>query len=107
MGRGGYHWVQMGVSAVAMCMAMPACAQSAERQQYDSYGDSITLRFGDVVIPQLEMAEPLKLECQHFAECVLSGRTPLSDGRDGLRVVQVLEAAQASLGQNGIPVELT
>jgi len=81
--------------------------KSAERQQYDSYGDSITLRFGDVVIPQLEMAEPLKLECQHFAECVLSGRTPLSDGRDGLRVVQVLEAAQASLGQNGIPVELT
>ena len=81
--------------------------KSAERQQYDSYGDSITLRFGDVVIPQLEMAEPLKLECQHFAECVLRGRTPLSDGRDGLRVVQVLEAAQASLDQNGIPVKLT
>ncbi len=81
--------------------------KSAERQQYDSYGDSITLRFGDVVIPQLEMAEPLKLECQHFAECVLRGRTPLSDGYDGLQVVQVLEAAQASLGQNGIPVELT
>ena len=80
--------------------------KSAERPEYDSYGDSISLRFGDVVIPRLEMAEPLKLECQHFAECVRSGQTPVSDGRDGLRVVRVLEAAQASLRQKGAPVEV-
>ena len=80
--------------------------KSAERPEYDSYGDSISLRFGDVVIPRLEMAEPLKLECQHFAECVRSGQTPLSDGRDGLRVVRVLEAAQASLRQGGAPVPI-
>ena len=80
--------------------------KSAERPEYDSYGDSISLRFGDVVIPRLEMAEPLKLECQHFAECVRKGQTPISDGRDGLRVVQVLEAAQASLRQNGAPVQI-
>ena len=66
----------------------------------------ITLRFGDVVIPHVTMAEPLKLECQHFLDCVREGRTPLSDGEDGLRVVQVLEAAQRSLGQNGAPVEV-
>ncbi|WP_102156013.1 TonB-dependent receptor [Tsuneonella flava] len=35
MGHGGYHLAQMGISAVALCMAMPACAQSAERQHYD------------------------------------------------------------------------
>ena len=80
--------------------------KSAERPEYDSYGESITLRFGDVVIPRLEMAEPLKLECQHFADCVRSGQTPLSDGHDGLRVVRVLEAAQESLRQNGVPVEI-
>ena len=80
--------------------------KSAERPEYDSYGDSISLRFGDVVIPRLEMAEPLKLECQHFAECVRKGQTPISDGRDGLRVVQVLEAAQVSLRQNGAPVQI-
>ena len=80
--------------------------KSAERPDYDSYGESINLRFGDVVIPRLEMSEPLKLECEHFAACVREGKTPLSDGRDGLRVVRVLEAAQASLSQNGAPVEL-
>lgn len=35
MGRGGYQLVQMGVSAVALCMAMPACAQSSEQQHYN------------------------------------------------------------------------
>ena len=80
--------------------------KSAERPQYDSYGDSIALRFGDVVIPRLQMAEPLKLECQHFSECVRTGQAPRSDGRDGLRVVRVLEAAQASLRQAGAPVPL-
>ena len=59
--------------------------KSAERPQYDSYGDSIALRFGDVVIPRLQMAEPLKLECQHFVECVRTGQAPRSDGCDGLR----------------------
>ena len=80
--------------------------KAAERPEYDSYGESINLRFGDVVIPRLEMREPLKLECEHFSACVREGKTPLSDGRDGLRVVRVLEAAQASLSQNGAPVEL-
>ena len=80
--------------------------KSAERPEYDSYGDSISLRFGDVTIPRLEMAEPLKLECQHFVDCVRNGQTPLSDGHDGLRVVRVLEAAQASLRQKGAPVQI-
>lgn len=80
--------------------------KAAERSQYDSYGEAITLRFGDVVMPHLHMAEPLKLECQHFVECVREGRVPLSDGRDGLRVVRVLEAAQQSLEMGGTPVEI-
>ena len=80
--------------------------KSAERGDYESYGDAITLRFGDVTIPHVNMVEPLKLECQHFAECVRQGKTPRSDGRDGLRVVRVLEAAQKSLKQNGVPVAL-
>ena len=80
--------------------------KAAERGEYESYGDAITLRFGDVVIPHVNMIEPLKLECQHFAECVCEGKTPRSDGRDGLRVVRVLEAAQRSLEQNGVPVEV-
>lgn len=77
--------------------------KAAERQGYESYGESITLRFGDIVIPHVNPAEPLKLECQHFVDCVASGDTPLSDGRDGMRVVRVLEAAQRSLAADGAP----
>jgi len=80
--------------------------KSAEREGYESYGDAITLRFGDVVIPHVHMAEPLKLECQHFADCVRENKTPRSDGRDGLRVVRVLAAAQRSLELNGAPCEV-
>ncbi len=78
--------------------------KAAEQGSYESYGDAITLRFGDVVIPHVNMVEPLKLECQHFVQCVRERKVPRSDGRDGLRVVRVLEAAQRSLQQNGAPV---
>jgi len=81
--------------------------KAAEKEGYDSYGEAITLRFGDVVIPHLHMAEPLKLECQHFLECVREGKRPRSDGQQGLSVVRVLEAAQRSLEANGAPCELS
>jgi UDP-2-acetamido-3-amino-2,3-dideoxy-glucuronate N-acetyltransferase len=50
--------------------------------------------------------EPLLLECRHFLECVESRRTPKTDGRDGWRVLKVLEASQRSLTMNGEPVQL-
>jgi len=80
--------------------------KSSSEALYESYGESITLRFGDVVIPYISPAEPLKLEAQHFVSCVQSGDTPRSDGRDGMRVVRVLEAAQASLEADGVPTVL-
>ena len=80
--------------------------KAAERRDYESYGDAITLRFGDVVMPHIDMVEPLKVECRHFAECVREGKRPRSDGRDGLRVVKVLDAAQRSLERDGEPVAL-
>jgi predicted dehydrogenase len=52
------------------------------------------------------MTEPLKLECEHFVECVKNRTTPRSDGRDGMRVVRVLDAAQRSLKAGGLPVTL-
>ncbi|MDQ7780794.1 MAG: gfo/Idh/MocA family oxidoreductase, partial [Planctomycetota bacterium] len=73
---------------------------------YASYGEAIALRFGDIFIPQLKMTEPLRNECAHFIECVAGGKRPLSDGRDGLRVVRLLEAAQKSLEGGGVPVQL-
>jgi predicted dehydrogenase len=66
----------------------------------------MSIRTGDIVIPKIPMQEPLRLECQHFVDCVRTGATPLSDGRNGLLVVQLLEAAQASLNQSGACVFL-
>ena len=80
--------------------------KAAERDSYESYGDAITLRFGDVLIPHINMAEPLRLEAQHFVQCVREGTQPRSDGKDGLRVVRVLEAAQRSLEQSGVPCDV-
>jgi len=74
--------------------------------EYDSYGDALTLRFGDIYVPHLEMQEPLRLECQHFVECVTHGRQPLSDGRNGLAVLRVLECLQQSLDSEGSLVRL-
>ena len=63
-----------------------------------SFGDfQLSYRYGDIMIPHIAVTEPLRLECEHFLECIRSGMQPLSDGRQGVTVVRVLEAAQASL----------
>jgi predicted dehydrogenase len=61
-----------------------------------SYGEYIT-RSGDTWSPMVPNAEPLRLECEHFLDCVREGRAPLSDGASGLRVVRVLEGLQRDL----------
>lgn len=72
--------------------------------QVAQYGEEISLRFGDIVIPYFKMQEPLYLECQHFVECVLQKKRPISDGRNGLEVLKVLEACDRSLEAGGAPV---
>lgn len=71
------------------------------------YGEfQYKLHSGDIYIPKIEMTEPLRNECAHFVECVLTGARPLTDGESGLRVVRVLEAAQESLRHGGETVRL-
>ncbi len=53
-----------------------------------------------------EWSEPLRNECDHFLECARTGATPETDGREGLRVLLVLQACQKSLQLNGEPVEV-
>lgn len=74
--------------------------------QFAAYADALSLRFGEVTVPAIKMLEPLGLECTHFVECVRDRSTPRSDGRDGIRVIRVLEAAQKSLRSGGTPVSL-
>ncbi len=72
----------------------------------ESYAEAITLRTGDILIPKIPAGEPLRMECEHFIDCIRNDRTPRSDGLDGLRVVKVLEAGSVSLERNGEPVLL-
>lgn len=71
---------------------------------YESYGEfHLLLREGDVVMPKLHLVEPLKLQSEHFIECVTSRRASISDGRFGLHVVRVLEAIEESMKRGGAP----
>jgi predicted dehydrogenase len=65
-------------------------------EDVSTYGEYIT-RTGDSFCPRIPNVEPLRLECEHFIECVRTGATPRSDGESGLRVVAVLERLQLSL----------
>jgi predicted dehydrogenase len=65
-------------------------------QDTRSWGEYIA-RSGEIFSPQIPNVEPLRVECEHFLECIRTGATPRSDGRSGLRVVRVLERLQRSL----------
>lgn len=80
--------------------------KGVERPSYESYGDLLTLRYGDIHIPHVPMAEPLRLECEHFVHCVANDQPPRTDGESGVAVVEVLEAAQHSLKRGGAPVDI-
>jgi len=60
----------------------------------------LSIREGEVLIPSIKLNEPLLAECEHFIDCVISGKKPLTDGIDGLQVVKALEAATRSIHQN-------
>jgi predicted dehydrogenase len=73
----------------------------------DTFGDfHLSYRNGDVHIPRINESEPLKVECDHFVDCVKRGISPNSDGHSGLRVVKVLEAADRSLKNHGQPMPI-
>ena len=73
---------------------------------YDTYGEYLSLRFGDIIIPSIKMVEPLRTEAEHFIRCIESRKEPKTGGRDGLKVVKILMAAQQSLKGKGVPVSL-
>ena len=49
---------------------------------------------------EIEALEPLKEECKHFLDCIINSKEPLTSGKEGLRVVKVLNACQLSLDNN-------
>jgi len=74
---------------------------------YDTFAEfHYAYHYGDVYVPYIKQEEPLKVECQHFVDCIRNGTTPISDGTQGLQLVQILEASSESLKRGGGPVEL-
>jgi predicted dehydrogenase len=74
--------------------------------EYETYGDYLSIRFGDIHIPHLAMTEPLRAECQHFLSAVRTGQRPRTSAADGLRVVRILAAAERSMAEGGTPIEI-
>ena len=68
------------------------------------WGEDLRLRFGEIHVPWVPMAEPLEIEMQHFLDCCRTGQTPRSSGASGLSVVRVLEAADESMAAGGAPI---
>jgi predicted dehydrogenase len=74
---------------------------------YDTFAEfHFAYRSGDIHSPKVDEYEPLKLEVDCFLESIHSGRTPPTDGYNGLRVVSVLEAASKSLKSGGRAVPI-
>jgi len=66
----------------------------------------VSYRSGDMWAPRVEQSEALKVETSYFVECIHSNRAPFNDGAAGLRVVELLQAAEDSLKQRGKLIEL-
>ena len=74
---------------------------------YDTFAEfTYSYHYGDSYVPYVKQDEPLKLECQHFLECIAQGAVPITNGRLGLEVVKILEASSESLRQRGASVNL-
>ena len=72
---------------------------------YDTFAEfQYSYHYGDSYIPHIKQEEPLKVEAQHFIDCIENGMKPLTGGRQGLELVKILEASSASLEDQGAPV---
>jgi len=70
------------------------------------YEAMVEYRSGDMYAPAIDTREALAREVRHFVHCIQYGKRPITDGRAGLRVVEILSAACESLRNEGRRVEL-
>lgn len=74
---------------------------------YDTFADfHYSYHYGDMYVPYIKGEEPLKVETQHFLDCINRKAKPISSGQQGLELVKILEASSLSLKQNGAAIEL-
>jgi predicted dehydrogenase len=74
---------------------------------YDTFAEfHYAYHYGDVYVPYIKQEEPLRSECQHFLDCIREGKQPVTNGRQGMELVKILEASSLSLAERGSPVRL-
>jgi predicted dehydrogenase len=68
----------------------------------ETFGEfQLSYRTGDIISPHIDNYEPLRLEVEHFLDCIQNGKDPSTDGYKGLQVVRAMEMAEKSLNRNG------
>ena len=80
--------------------------KGVEVKNGEKYDLLVSYRSGDMWVPKIDQIEALKLEAEYFVECMTNGKIPMNDGRAGLRVVKMLEAANQSLKNKGEMVSI-
>jgi len=73
----------------------------ALRADEERYQALVQYRMGDMLAPKIDQTEALEAVCNDFVRCIQTGERPLADGHAGLRVVQLLQAAQQSMENRG------
>lgn len=82
--------------------------KGADQLEPDPHGVwQYRLRDGAIAAPSLDLTEPLAAELSHFLECVRTGQRPATDAWNGVRVVAVCEAVDASLRSGGAQIEVS
>ncbi len=77
-----------------------------DESAFPEFGATLAVRSGDILLPRIDGPEPLRAECEEFLAAIREGRPPLTDGREGLAVVRLLDAARASLRAGGARIAL-
>ena len=77
-----------------------------EPSGYTGFAEAVSVRSGSIVIPKIENGEPLRSECEEFIASIIEQRTPRTDGKSGLAVVRLLEAARLSMEKGGARVDV-
>ncbi|HNW60421.1 MAG TPA: Gfo/Idh/MocA family oxidoreductase [bacterium] len=79
---------------------------TVNRTKDEIYDTLIQYRTGDMWAPKVPLTEALSLEVNHFAECIQTGKTPITDGVAGFNVVRILEASEQSIKARGKEIRL-
>lgn len=78
----------------------------SKADEKSTYQTLVQYRIGDMYAPAIDNIEALRVEVEHFADCIKNNKTPITDGEAGLRIVRILEAADKSIKKGSIKINI-